>query len=140
MSCTLILLENLGSHLEENKIYKETTEISHFQLQISVTASIISPLIAKAKQNVNNLLILQAFQGQTHTEFNQSVTHLELSVALSVFEHVQEKLCTFLGPTALSPAKLLGLKTQPIVRGVSNHRENHITDTSCSDLNRFVSS
>lgn len=38
-------------------------------------------------------------------------THLELSVALCVFEHVQEELCTLLGPTALSPVKLLGLKT-----------------------------
>lgn len=52
-------------------------------------------------------------------------THLELSVALGVFEHVQEELCTLLGPTALSPVKLLGLKThthtQPLVRRVSHH-------------------
>lgn len=36
-------------------------------------------------------------------------THLELSVALRVFQHVQQELRAFLGPAALRPAPLLGL-------------------------------
>ncbi len=39
------------------------------------------------------------------------VTYLQLSVALGVFEHVEEELGALLGPASLSPAKLFGLRT-----------------------------
>lgn len=35
--------------------------------------------------------------------------YLQLSVALSIFKHVQKELCTLLGPASLSPAELFGL-------------------------------
>lgn len=38
------------------------------------------------------------------------MTYLELSVALGVLQHVQEELGALLGPAALSPAELFGLK------------------------------
>lgn len=37
------------------------------------------------------------------------IYYLELGVALSVLKHVEEELCTFLGPATLSPVMLLGL-------------------------------
>lgn len=49
------------------------------------------------------------------------LTHLELSVALSVLEHVQKELCTLLGPASLSPAELFGLKNKQLpVKHASN--------------------
>lgn len=44
--------------------------------------------------------------------------YLELSVALSIFEHVQEELGALLGPASLSPAELFGLEKRT---NVSSH-------------------
>lgn len=44
--------------------------------------------------------------------------YLQLSVALSIFKHVQKELCTLLGPASLSPAELFGLEKKT---NVSSH-------------------
>lgn len=58
------------------------------------------------------------FLGIHNLRIRNVLPYLELSVALSIFEHVQEELGALLGPASLSPAELFGLEKRT---NVSSH-------------------
>lgn len=63
------------------------------------------------------------------------VTYLELSVALGVLQHVQEELGALLGPAALSPAELFGLKKkQRQVRTIVSLQLDHSFSTEAAQI------
>lgn len=69
------------------------------------------------------------------------LTYLELSVALGVLQHVEQELGALLGPAALSPAELLGLKTkQTAVKQTSFFFTLMSSSTHAAQVNRLVSS